>query len=269
MTHNHWKPFRRAGLLAAATAMLATLGLVMPTRADTLDEYLLAVAGILIDTKLRVDTPKEEMNLINVAAQQYLQEGGSFGLRSIGQAILKGQFPAAMLDPGTTGTLTFQYIDPTTSLPTAGPTVTEVDYSANLDPNNPSVYTPLGFSSDAGSNFALPYTMGLSEAEIRATPLGPGGAIFIGGLGGFNVAEGYVAAIVPEPAAWLLLGIGASLLAMLKWRKFAGRAAWIVRPSATTSLVARRLGAPDVLTRVWTMGPSIGEPGWATPGATA
>jgi hypothetical protein len=95
-----------------------------------------------------------------------------------------------------------------------------VHYDINLDPNNPNVYTPLGDSFNAGSNFSLPFSMiGPYEPVIRATPFDNSGPITILGVEDFNIAQGFAVGLVPEPASWMLLGLGVLALGFVKRRK--------------------------------------------------
>ena len=81
--------------------------------------------------------------------------------------------------------------------------MTSVFYEVNLDPDAPTTFVPIAISSDANTNFALPFTISGFEPLIRATTFGPLGLpIVITEQSGVNLALGTVVAIptaIPEP----------------------------------------------------------------------
>lgn len=133
----------------------------------------------------------------------------------LGQVAIGSDYPVSNLPALSTTLLTFFFMDSQTGLPDIGPAVTFVVYEANLNPLTPNVYTPLGISSDAAAQFALPYTVAGFEPLIRAHPFDAiGQPVFIGGEGGENVAVGFGVVIngVPEPST--ILFVSSAILAL-------------------------------------------------------
>ena len=135
--------------------------------------------------------------------------------------MINSNYPASLpLEFGDTAIASFIWVDTTSGLPDVGPNIVGVHYDINLDPNTPNVYAALGDSFDSGSNFSLPFLMTSPyEPVIRAIPFDNSGPIVILGVDDFNIAQGYAAGLVPEPASWVLLGIGVAMLAFINRRK--------------------------------------------------
>jgi hypothetical protein len=190
-----------------------------------LDEFLLAVAGIRLGTFDGTYSYLQEYNLVQVAWQQYRQQQAAKPAPKMGQAMIDGNYAASSgLAFGDGAVASFAWVDTTTGLPDTGPAIVGVHYDVNLDPNNPNVYVSLGDSFDSGSNYSFPFTMtGPYEPVIRATPFDGGGPIVILGVDDFNIAQGFAVGLVPEPASWLLLGMGVSVVAFVRRRKFPAR----------------------------------------------
>jgi hypothetical protein len=211
---------RRAVVLVVTSVAMSTLGVAAPARADTLEEYLQNVATIQVGTLNGTYNVFQEFTLINVAFAQYLLQQANNGNGTVGQAALNGEYPSSIFNaPGEMQLLSFHWIDTTSGSPVAGPTVDQVDYYISPDPNDPFTYSFYGSSTDSGSNFSLPYTIGTTESEFRAVPFFDGDPIVILGLDDYNVAEGYVASLIPEPTSWILLGTGAAMLGMFRRKR--------------------------------------------------
>jgi len=220
--------FRRAATFAAMTAVMAVLGVATPASADTLNQYLNNVASVQHGSLVGTYNVITEYALINAYSAQYLAQQAAANVPAVGVATLNGEYPAHIFNRGDTASLNFEFVDPATGQPLAGPPVDRVDYYINTDPQHPNVYTLFAtapFAPGTGDGHGANVTFsdiiegGGGEAEIEAVPIGPNGPIFIPGNDGSNVAQGFVSFLVPEPASWLLLGIGALLLGLLKWGK--------------------------------------------------
>lgn len=214
-SHRFPRAFRNAVAVALACGVLAAIP--PPAAADSFADYLLAVAGIRLGTLEGTYTLKEEDQLIKTAYMQYKQQQKNGGFNLFGQAEINGAYPDVLLGTGANSVLTFQFVDSTNALPTAGPAVSAVLYQANLDPNNPSSLVTLGTSMDATSDFSLPFTLTGQEPLILATPEGPTGApVVVSGVAGQNIAVGAAVALnagtVPEASTESLLGMGLLVL---------------------------------------------------------
>jgi hypothetical protein len=193
---------------------------VSPLISASTRDALIDAARVL--TFLGIADDKLEEALIFTANKKYNDEQNESGVSAIGQALINGLSPTALVPPGTTVPLTFQFINPGTGQPTTGPTVSLVDYMANLNPNTPNVFVDLGTSTNAASNFSLPFTVVPFEPFIKAIPFGPNGQpIVIPGVGGENVAIGVAVALqpIPEPSTLTLLGLGSLGLLGYGWRR--------------------------------------------------
>lgn len=132
---------------------------------------------------------------------------------TVGQVAFNGVDPATPVASfGETGTLTFSFIDPATLASVAGPTVASVVYEQAQVAGG---FTVIGTSTNALSDFALPYMTSSSpatvEEEIEAVPFDQSNnPIVISGVDGDNVAVGGVTLLapVPEPATLALFGVG-------------------------------------------------------------
>src|SRR5262245_54127522 len=100
----------------------------VPAEATTLAQYETAKKAALQLTATGGLKATEEILLISLAYDEYKEQQKDAGVLVIGQPALSGQFPVSTLLPGTNGLLTFQFIDPATGLPTAGPTIGSVFY---------------------------------------------------------------------------------------------------------------------------------------------
>lgn len=150
---------------------------------------------------------------------------------AIAQATANGAGPSLVAPVGSTVTLGFRFVDPSTELPTTGPVVHRVDYKASLDHQQPLVLTDLGTSFDSGSSFALPYVVADCEPVIVAVPFDAGGAeVVLPGPVEGNEARGAMLLIRPDavpgtagPGLWIagLALMGAGLLALRRRRETA------------------------------------------------
>jgi hypothetical protein len=149
---------------------------------------------------------------------------------AIGQAELNSVFPVTFATTGEHGSLTFAYINPVTLLPTTGPTVASVLYEQSQTPNVLSSFVTIGTSTNAGADFALPYTAGLTlgtvEQQILAIPYDSAGSpIVLPGVDGDNSAQGGLTILmsVPEPATLAVLASGLLALTVTRRRVQAHR----------------------------------------------
>jgi hypothetical protein len=160
-----------------------------------------------------------ETSRIQASDVDFLAEGDDLRV-IVGRAMLNGQSPVAHLSEGATGELTFQFIDPGTGSPVAGPEVGFVLYRVNLDPDLPDLFTQVGFATDSAENFSLPFVVTGFEPLILATPFDrSGNPVFIPGAGGSNVAVGSVVDIpIPEPSMLLLFSLSLLVPVSFVWR---------------------------------------------------
>ncbi len=145
-------------------------------------------------------------------------------LRRIGQVMLAGITPDPSLDEGATGLLTFQFVQAGTGLPDPGPAIGSVLYQALLDPDMPAVFTTIGESADAASDFAVSFTVEGFEPTILATPYDTSGnPIFLDGLDDLNVAQALLVDVpveaVPEPSSISVAAAGVFGMAGLLQRR--------------------------------------------------
>jgi len=193
------------------------------------------------DTRSALDqlTGPEEVKSYDAIWRQYYEEhpprppsafksGALFPY--IGQTEIDGEFPVTTFDAGQTENLSFQFIDASTLAPTAGPTIGSVEYEVNTDALHPGVFSFIGSSSDAATNFALPYTFGAPDTFVYAVPFDPSGApiVELDGDGTGNVAMGLAINVpLPEPSTWttLLVGFGGLGAVLRRRRKGVGAVA--------------------------------------------
>lgn len=214
-------------------------------RADTIDDYDARIAKIRQNSMMAqipldkiINDPKSTQKQKHAAIDQedalwdgeYLAQilaGQRYHIEQsgrIGRTMLAGLSPVGRFGTGTSVSLTFDFIDPGTGQPNGGPAITCVEYAVNLDPETPSVFTPVGESSDAADGFAVPFTVTGYEPVIRATPFDASGdPIFIDGLDGQNVAVGYAGVIppgvVPEPSTgWAMAPVMSTLIWLVRRR---------------------------------------------------
>jgi hypothetical protein len=122
--------------------------------------------------------------------------------------------------PGTDDFLTFDFIDPAGNV-LSFPTIGSVTYEVNLDPFT-TVFSPIGTSGDAGSDFGLNYTLPTGEILIEAIPFNiMGDPFFFADPSdpNINLALGLIVNIpVPEPGSAGLLAFGV-IAALLSCRR--------------------------------------------------
>ncbi|MGO9114801.1 MAG: hypothetical protein ACLP9L_36760 [Thermoguttaceae bacterium] len=129
--------------------------------------------------------------------------------------------PLVTCDSATPGDLCFAFYNLSTQQPMpigSDPIIGSVVYEVCTDyASSPLTWTPIGTSTDAASNFALPFTCGISDSMIEAVPYDTSGnpIVFtdpvdgvsndaIGGLDSDRVPP------VPEPASLIVwAGLGA------------------------------------------------------------
>jgi hypothetical protein len=196
---------------------------------DTATAYArIKLAVICTDNKTCTD--KEEQKKIYDAGAEMIKEEKDANKKIRGVGAINGTFPDSItgfrveiLPPGTATLLSFRWADPTLDLqPTTGPTIASVhyEYSHTLDPGT---FTPLGISTDASSNFSLPYSSFSTEQAIMGIPYDVAGApIFIADIDGIgniapSVVVNLVPDLVPEPSTASLVGV--TLCAMLYRRR--------------------------------------------------
>jgi len=206
----------------AVFGVCGSISVIPGAMATSAVDYANTVRAIRVDSKLGVFTPEDEADLIKAAKNDYWKE--QTNTTTVGDVLINGASPVYFTGPGTTVTLTFDFVDPSTGLPTTGPTVASVEYMANLDPNT-ATFVPIGTSTAA--EFAFSFTVSGFEPQIIGIPLDEAGApIVIEGFGGANDAPGLaVALLAPEPSTYLLMGVGfAALAAGRRFLKGSGRA---------------------------------------------
>jgi hypothetical protein len=207
--------------------------------ADSFDHALttcLIIADISIEFRGAPGTgPVDEAIACAGAINAYLVQQAAALLPAVGQLLFAGN-PVSLFPAGATGLLDFRFIDPATGLPAMGPPIGSVDYQVNVNPAVPGDFVDIGSSSDAATDFAVPFTVqGGTEPVFLATPFSPSGdAIFIAGTGGSNDARAVAFnATVPEPSYVVLAGCASALVAFMRrprgtavrgWRDGAARA---------------------------------------------
>jgi len=130
----------------------------------------------------------------------------------------------------TSGILTFHFINGSTMSPMAAgvdPAIGSVVYEECTDyTSNPLTWTILGTSTDASSDFALPFVCGNAEYMIDAIPYDTSGNPIVftdpqnTSNDGSNDAIGGIDFIpVPEPSTLVPFGIGAIGFLGYAWRR--------------------------------------------------
>jgi hypothetical protein len=174
-------------------------------------------AAIVIDTALGNLTARQEKELIGRNWDEWRRQREQQGKKSVGQVAKDGFFPVAeytSADLGTIEALTYFFIDPATGQKTQTQPDFEfsaVRYDALLQPftldknqlNEASIRANLvtiGTSSDAASNFEIPFTLQGFEPIILAFPLDANGNE-ISGEGTAGFASNVLA--TPEPTSTL------------------------------------------------------------------
>jgi hypothetical protein len=187
------------GSLLRLACLAVPLSVAAPqVAADSYLEYLTCKARERLDTLAGLATPSQERAVIATCYALYRNQHRQSAF--LGQPALGGMFPIADLSLGDSALLTFQFIDPVNELPIDGPAIGSVLYEINTDPNTPDVFSPIGMSFDAGTHFALPFTMTEFEPDIQAVPFDQlGKPIVLVGQDGFNVAVGSVVTFQYRP----------------------------------------------------------------------
>jgi hypothetical protein len=155
-----------------------------------------------------------------------------------GDLLVDGTPGASHDEQGATITLSFTFDNAMTGIPTGGgPAIGSVLYEVNRDPDMPSVFDPIGVSTDAGKGFGQTFTIDSYEPMFEAIPFDPSGApIFISGIDGENEAVAFnvnipgaasrpLSGVIPEPSGWAMMILGAAGLgAMTRMRRRLGAA---------------------------------------------
>jgi hypothetical protein len=206
-------------LIAAAVA-IASFGLGLRfAEADTFEMFKKKVADAIKCTDDKKCTELEEHEMIANAGIARLKE--LMDVTVVGLAELNGQEPAALVTVGSINELTYMFVDPLTLEPTTGPAISSVFYEYSPTPDVPGSFTPLGTSTDAATDFALPYLALPTEEAIVAEPLFDGNPVFIQGVDpSDNAAVGLVTALlVPEPSTWAMMALGFACLGYAGYRR--------------------------------------------------
>lgn len=187
--------------------------------ADSYTEYLLGKAGTRIQTLTGTWNAATEKRTIDQLWRQYRQQQRAAAARlAVGQVAIDGGYPTAFRVPGSSATLTFFFVttDTFSTLPAPGPAVTSVEYRVNTDPYNPTSFTTIGSSTNAGANFSLSYVVGINEPTIEAIPKDASGTpIVLIGVDNENVARGLGTALVVDTVPALGLAGVVGLLVVL------------------------------------------------------
>jgi hypothetical protein len=186
-----------------------------------------AAALIRDNTSKGLLTGPQEVAKIEAIWKEYYKDHPPLqGFFAVGQPFIDGTYPVTTLAPGTTATLTFGFVDTVTGqLTTGGPTIGSVEYLVNTDPSNPNLFTLIGTSTDATSDFALGYMLGMNEPDVRGIPFDPSGNPIvladIGGSGNVAMGDSYnILSSVPEPSSIVMVSISlvCGLLAYSRYR---------------------------------------------------
>jgi len=235
-----------AKLLVTVLALAALTG---PARADRLVDYIAegnrTVKSSLDDIEAieaaleNTDDPDVRSQLLRLARQEVAaeqsivaslealyelqQEALENGI-DLGELRVDNFHPVGTTPDGDIALLTFGFVKAVTGqLAADAPVIGSVQYFAQEDPNSPGVFTPIGYSSDAAHQFAIPWIVSGFEPLIEGVPYSPSGdPIVISGVGGDNIAVGYVFDIpdlAPEPSSLVLLLAGLGWIAALYWRR--------------------------------------------------
>ena len=210
---NFFRIFGAGGICVALLPSLAS--------ADSFDHALttcLIIADISNEFRGAPGTgPVDEAIACAGAINAYLVQQAAALLPVVGQLLFAGN-PVSLLPAGVAGLLDFRFIDPATGSPATGPTIGSVDYQVNVNPAVPTDFVDIGSSSDAATDFTVPFTIQAgTEPVFLATPFSPSGdAIFVAGTGGSNDARAVAFnATVPEPSYVVLLGSALALIAFM------------------------------------------------------
>jgi hypothetical protein len=171
------------------------------SHAYTYTEYLLLKAGVRIDTAVGVWTAKQERTHIATLYNDYLDQQKRAGRAAVGQVAIDGFYPTAFRSAGETVALTFLFVatDTLANVPTAGPSVASVEYRVNTDPYDPTSFTTIGSSTDAGADFRMAYVVGPNEPTIEALPRDAlGDPVVLLGVNSENVARGLATHLVSD-----------------------------------------------------------------------
>lgn len=213
---------KRTVFAAAILLICLTAGSPL-AEADSLQDAITYCIGVARVSQEFGDDRLGEASACATEIVVYLAQQAALLVPFVGQAEFDGA-QVNLLPGGTSASLSLQFIDPATGLPASGPLVGFVDYQVNLDPSMPNLFLDLGTSSNAGSNFALPFTIPSHGEEpiVLAFPFSPNGnPIFIAGTGGFNDAVGLAFnATTPEPPEVALLGSVLIILSVVFRREF-------------------------------------------------
>ncbi|MGH9459742.1 MAG: PEP-CTERM sorting domain-containing protein [Vicinamibacteria bacterium] len=211
------RSFPRTKILGALVATCVIFN-TADARAIPYTEAVTRNALTVLDTFLGNLTASQEADMINDTWDEWRTQREQAGQNSVGQIGIDGLFPLATYtsaDLGSTEMLTYFFIDPVTGQRTQpGPPVSAVRYEAllqppTLDPNQLTFeliiqnVSLIGISTDASTDFAVPFLLTGFEPLILAFPFDSEGQEITG-----EGTAAFASHVIPEPSTMVLLSLG-------------------------------------------------------------